>query len=226
MPPPKPYEPPVDQLLALGDPRPEGPGRGMPRTWRDYRTLGLTESHIDELIRLVTDKRFLNMPGDRPGVWGGLHAWRALGQLQAAAAVEPLLSMLDAFEQQADDWGLEEVPVVLGMIGPAAVQPTAAYMNDATHGLYARVAATVALREIAQRHPECRAECIELLSECLMRGRWHDGALNAFLVSQLVNLRAEESAPVVARAFAQGQVDVGIVGRWEKVRKQLVGEGT
>jgi hypothetical protein len=54
---PKPYEPPVSQLLALGDPR-EGDEFGQPPDkWLDYRALGLREADADELVRLATDFR-------------------------------------------------------------------------------------------------------------------------------------------------------------------------
>jgi hypothetical protein len=71
---PKPYEPPVSQLLALGDPR-EGDEFGQPPDkWLDYRALGLSEADADELVRLATDKRLHTLPGDRMEVWAGLHA--------------------------------------------------------------------------------------------------------------------------------------------------------
>jgi hypothetical protein len=221
---PKPYEPPVSQLLALGDPR-EGDEFGQPPDrWLHYRALGLSEVDADELVRLATDKHLHTLSGDRTEVWAGLHAWRALGQLQVAKAVGPLLDLLEFLEKHEDDWGLEEMPQVLGMIGPAAIEPAARFLVDATRGLYARIAASVALREIARRHPDCRAACVGRLVERLAHGRWNDPALNGFIVAQLLELRAIEAAPIIEKAFALGQVDPSIVGGWEDVRQELKGK--
>src|SRR5579864_7878643 len=50
---------------------------------------------------------------------GKVHAWRALGQLRAVEAVEPLLELFDRLED--DDWVHEELPAVFGLIGPARI---------------------------------------------------------------------------------------------------------
>jgi len=222
---PEPYRSPVDQLLALGEPQNLRDRIGAVEKWRDYRTMGLTEADADELVRLMSDRRLHTVREESPEVWAGLHAWRALGQFRAAQAVGPLLGLLDFFEKREDDWGLEEAPVVLGMIGAAAIGPTAAYLADATHGLYARVAASAALCEVGKLHPDCREACVMALTDRLANGRWNGPELNGFLVSHLLELRANEAAPVVKRAFAVGQVDPSIVGDWEDVREQFGEDG-
>ena len=222
---PEPYRPPVDQLLVLGEPRNSRDGLGAVERWRDYRALGLSEEDADELVRLVSDRRLHTAREDSPEVWAGMHAWRALGQLRTAKAVGPLLGLLDFFEKHEDDWGLEEAPLVLGMIGAAAIGPAVTYLADATHGLYARIAASAALCEVGKRHPDCREACVRHLTDRLADGRWNDPEMNGFLVAHLLELGADEAAPVIKRAFALRHVDPSIVGDWEDVWEQLGEEG-
>jgi hypothetical protein len=94
----------------------------------DYVTeFSLTADDIPALIALA--QRWGKQNGDDDpdsddnAVYGPVHAWRALGQLRAFAAVEPLLGLLDRLDQLGDDWYLEEFPDVFGQIGPQAIPP-------------------------------------------------------------------------------------------------------
>ena len=80
------YSPLVKQLITLGDPR----QRREWENWRDYAALGLTAAHIPDLLRLMLDEDLSGADSDSAEVWAQLHAWRALGQLKAQAAAEPL----------------------------------------------------------------------------------------------------------------------------------------
>ncbi len=104
------YARPVDQLLTYGE------GQIVsPDDWPHYLELGLGPEHIPDLIRLATDEELIWDDSDRLEVWAPLHAWRALGQLRAKEAIEPLLSLFEPLEE--NDWAMEELPDVLGMIG-------------------------------------------------------------------------------------------------------------
>ncbi|MEO1068183.1 MAG: hypothetical protein AAFW95_03565 [Cyanobacteria bacterium J06638_6] len=97
------YTPPLDSLLSYGD------ARGSSSTdWPNYvQELGLTAEHIPALIHMTQDDQLWsfffedpNAPDDETAgesaldpdvaLWAPIHAWRALGQLQAAEAVQPL----------------------------------------------------------------------------------------------------------------------------------------
>ncbi len=76
---------------------------------------------MDDLIRLATDEDGLVKTYPDPAAWAQIRAWRALGQLRAPEAVEPLLGTL-AWEADADNgWALDEIPKVLGLIGAPAL---------------------------------------------------------------------------------------------------------
>lgn len=209
------YPPPVDQLLAIGD------ARDSMGHWPDYVALGLGPEHIPDLIRMATDEE-LNVTGSESlEVWAPVHAWRALGQLRAEAAAEPLTGLLHRIDDNQDDHVGEELPDVYGMIGPAAIPALAAYLADALHPLYARIAAAHSFAEIGTNHPDSRAHCVAALTAQLEQFAENGPTLNAFLVSYLIDLRAVESAPVMERAFASGQVELPVAGDWEDVQIEM-----
>ena len=92
------YSSPVDKLLTYGDCRDF-------REWPDYLELGLTQEHIPELIRMGTDEELNWADSDSLEVWAPVHAWRALGQLQAEEAIEPLMNLFHELEDS--DWAGE-----------------------------------------------------------------------------------------------------------------------
>jgi hypothetical protein len=132
-----------------------------------------------------------------------------------------LLSLLDEADENDDEWSLEELPVVLGMIGPAAITALEARLYDPSLTLWTRVAAAGALKEIAQRHPASRSDVVASLAQLLGRFAENGTDLNAFLVSYLLDLKAIEEAQLMERAFAAGAVDIDIPGDWEDAQVEL-----
>ena len=206
------YPEPVSKLLTLGDARGE---------WQDYLALGLSQENVPDLIRMALDEALYFRDSEDVEVWAPIHAWRALAQLRAEEAVQPLTGLLSRIDNHQDDWVGEELPVVFGMIGPGAIPVLASYLDDGEHGLFARVGAARGLAEIGQRHPEARAACIAALSATLEQYRDLDPTLNAFIISCLVDLDAVEAAPLIERAFAAGVVDLSLRGDWEEVQIEL-----
>jgi hypothetical protein len=207
------YAPPVSKLLTLGD------VRGKPAL--DYQELGLGQEHIPDLIRIATDEELYWGDSDSDEVWAPIHAWRALGQLHAEEAVEPLTRILFWVDKYNADWVTEELPDVFNLIGPSAVPILADYLDDNEHGLFARSVAARSLEEIAKHHPAARDDCIAALMEALKRFDELDRNLNALLIWPLASLRATEAAPLIERAFAADQVDEGVVGNWEQIQAEL-----
>jgi hypothetical protein len=208
------YPFPVSELLKQGSCLGE-PG------WPDYLSLGLGPEHIPDLIRMATDEALNDADSESLEVWAPTHAWRALGQLRAEAAVEPLLGLLRRIEENDDDWVLEDLPRVYGMIGPAAIPALAAYLADASHELHARIATAGSLRNIGQNHPEARSQCIAVLTGQLEQFEENDPSVNGWLISELIDLAAVESAATMERAFAADCVDPTIAGDWEDVQVGL-----
>ena len=82
--------------------------------WPDYvGDHGLTAHHVPDLIRMLRDPALLDAPADSPKVYASIHAWRALGQLHAEAAIGPLLELLRD-EIEDDCVGLSPLEIVSG----------------------------------------------------------------------------------------------------------------
>jgi Protein of unknown function (DUF1186) len=206
------YSSPVSELLTFGDCRDF-------REWPNYLDLGLGPEHVPELIEMATDEELNWADSESLEVWAPVHAWRALGQLRAVSAVEPLLRLFHELDDS--DWVGEELPQVYGMIGREAIPALARYLDDASHGLWPRVTAATSLERIAAGDPSARDECVSVLSRQLERFTENDPILNGFLISYLVTLRAVEAAPLMERAFAADRVDLSIPGDWEDVQVEL-----
>src|SRR6266567_6085616 len=204
------YTSPVDKLLTLGKPE-----STSPESWPNYLELGLGPQHIPELIRMATDPVFRGPEAaeeseeDDPDFWAPLHAIRALGQLHAETAIEPLVNLLA--ELKDDEWMFEELPFVYGMFGPAAIPALAAYLADSSHEMYSRAYASNGFNEIANRYPESREECIAIISKQLEDFEENDEELNALIISDLLHLKAIETLPLIERAFEADKVDEFII---------------
>jgi HEAT repeat protein len=209
----QPYSPPVDRLLTLG----EAPARA--REWPDYLEFGLGKEHVSDLVRMATDEDLLWTDSGGAEVWAPIHAWRALGQLRAEEAIGPLVDFLPDLEEI--EWGLEEFPVVFGMIGPPALARLSAYAADASNDLWTRIAAVEGLREIGEVHPAARGEGVAALVRVLEKWYRNDETLNGFLIHYLVGLGAVEAAPLMEQAFAAERVDLMVQGDWEDVQVDL-----
>lgn len=206
------YIAPVNKLLTYGDCHGVG-------EWPNYLELGLTGENISELTRMATDNELNGAGSDSLEVWAPIHAWRALGQLRAEEAVEPLMSLFHELEDS--DWVREELPTVYGMIGAAAIPALAEYLADASHGLFPRITATHSLEQIGSMHPEAREQCVSVLNRQLERYTGNDATLNGFIISYLLNLHSVESMPVMQKAFEKHCVDLTIAGDLEEVEIDL-----
>jgi hypothetical protein len=209
------YAPPLDQFFNYGD------CNKLPQEWANYvEELGLTEAHIPELIRLAIDKELHWGYADDPATWAPIHAIRALGQLQAEAAIDPLLKLLSDVPEE-DDWTHETIPKVLGMIGAPAIPALSAYLAEPSHNSRHRVSAATSLQEIGKQHPEARDACVAVLTQQLERFNRNSLELNGFLIAELLDLAAVEAAPIMQKAFAARRVDLFIAGDWNDVQVEL-----
>lgn len=206
---------PVRRLLLIGD-----AGGYDPAEWPDYAArFGLGPEHVGALIRLACDAALHQGDPDSREVWAPVHAWRALGQLRAEAAIAPLLALLKTGE--GDEAANEELPAVFGMIGPAAMAPIAGFLADRSNPRFPVVAAISGLREIVTRHPECRAEGVGILVRTLEPHAGADRAVSGFVMCALIDLAAVEAIDAIRDAFRRQSVDISIAGDQEDVEIAL-----
>ncbi len=206
--------PPLAELFKLGE-------ASRSRDWPDYLSIGLGPEHVPDLIRLAVDSELNQAPRDSSEVWVPVHAWRALGQLHAAEAAEPLTQLLPLIDEKMDDWVGEELPRVFALIGAPAVAPLGKYLSDGSRPEGARIAAASGLTLIAARHPEAHSNCVSLLAAQLREFPENGDTLNGCLIFDLVDLEAVEHAPLMEQAFAAGRVDLFVGGDWEDTQVEL-----
>ncbi len=183
--------------------------------WRDYpQRYNLNEIHIPELIQMATDQETFEEESGS-AMWANIHAWRALGQLHARAAIQPLIGILFWIEDYDDDWSQSDLPEVFALIGPSSLQPLTTYLSDPENKLWARAAAADGLGRIGARYPEERDRCVKGIAATLENYSSNDDMLNAALISFLADLKAVEAAPIVEKAFKAEKVEEFFVGDWE-----------
>ncbi len=207
------YAPPLDQLLTLGEAKTTG------HAWLDYLDkFSFDATHIPELIRMATDPALNTADPGTGEVWAPMHAWRVLGQLRAVEAIEPLIRLWVRYKD--DDYLHEDLPEAFGLIGPEALPALEAFMTNPSYGFRPRTSAARAIASIAEHHPKARAACVTALTRQLERLD-DDIALNGFLIADLIDLEAVESAPVIKQAFEASKVDPTIAGNWDIVQVEL-----
>lgn len=206
------YPSPVDKLLTYGD-------CSEMETIPNYiQEFGFNTDHIPDLIRLATDKELNSGDIDTIEAWGPVHAVRVLNQLRAEAAIQPLVNL---FHELDDDWMPNELFEFYGTIGAAAIPTLEAYLQDSSNDAYDLADAATSLRKISEKHPDLRDRCVAVLTQRLEDFAKNDKEFNAFLIGELIDLQAVESAPVMERAFAANRVSTVIVGDWDMVQVDL-----
>lgn len=199
----------VQKLATLGE------SWERPAQWKDYRALGIGPEHILALIEVVNHAESFWVDDTDPESWLPIHAWRALGQLQAGQAVPTLVHILPWIDEKDNDLIQEDLPQVFGMVGPAAVQALVAFLEDKSQPQWARVAAAEGLKNIGLLYPETRGVVVEALLQALSRFAENPYPFNSFLILYLSYLKTAEGTPLVEQALRSGRVDQEITGDWE-----------
>jgi hypothetical protein len=212
------YSEPLTQLLALGECSLEGV-----RGWINYLALRLTEKDIPNLIRMATDSELYDLDAEVTEGWSPIHAWRALGQLRAKAAVLPLLHKMSEEEEFEGwcDWMSTDLPAVFGLVGAPAIPVLAEFLRDRTQVGWARMTAVDGLEAIAKQQPEVAAQCLEVVQEQLTHFAENEPDFNGCLIGVLVEFRVMEAVPLIERAFAARKVDEMFNGDWNEVQVSL-----
>lgn len=204
--------PKVQKLLSLGDVH--------FNAWPDYLSLyGFCEDDIDDLIELATHSDFEKEPEGSKVVWGPVHAWRALGQLKAVKAIEPLIECFDVLFD--DDVALTELANVFGLIGAPAIEPLTEYLKAEVEDEFSHVLAIDSLTKIAGVHKELRSEVLAIFKQ-YMRDPWLESyTLNGLLMGCLLDLKAVELIDEIRYLFSIECVDWSCAGDLEEVEMLL-----
>ena len=215
---PKDFSEPILALVLLGE------KSAHDTEWPDYLELGITPEHTSELIRILDEiETFwpdVNVE-NAPESYAPIHAWRALGQLKAVQAIPSLVRLIVWNEDENADWIMEDIPEVLGMIGPASIPSLRDYLLKPDKFEWASVTISHSLAEIGKRNPEHRTACVETLHASLEHYAENGETINAFLIDYLAELKAVEAAPLVERAYQADVVDLSVLGDFEDFQIEI-----
>lgn len=190
-----------------------------PEDWPDYLAeFSFTDAHVPELCRMVIDPHFDELDQDDPAVWAPLHALRALGQLRNPSAIAPLITL---FSNELDDYMSETLPVVLGMIGGAAIAPLEDALQNESIPEWSRVRIIGSFEEIAKAHPGDCPACVAVLTQHLEHYATNTEVINSTLVDTLAELQATEAAPLIETVFSEADLDEMTTGSWPSVQVRL-----
>ena len=214
---PKDFSEPVIALISLGE------KAARSTKWSEYAELGITSDHIPELIRVIEqiDLFWGDEADDEKYDFAPIHAWRALGQLQAEEAIQPLIELVVWNEEGDADWIMEEIPEVMAKIGPVTIPILQAALLDKLGLEWTAVTLGHCLSDVGQAYPEHRLACIAALESGLEKYADNDENVNAFLISYLSELKAVESLPLIEEAFKAEAVDFSVAGDFEEIQIEL-----
>jgi uncharacterized protein len=202
----------LSALFELGEVERDG-------EWVDYLQFGFNEQDVFSLLLLVGNESLHDADVESDEVWVPLHAWRTLAQIASPSSVEPLLALFDLLVE--DDWALQELPTVMGMIGAPAIEPLTIFLSETRHKEFSRIVAADGLKEIAERHPESRDRVIEVLTAFLRVKDTSLSTINGLIVCSLIDLQASESIEVIRDIYSGGMVDISCAGDLEEVEISL-----
>ena len=214
------YIAPVAQLLTLGS------KYNLKVAWPNYLQMGFTREHIPELIRLMLDFELANLPWDENEqepdvVYGQIHAWRTLTQLQATEAIPAMLNLFHSLDDNFDDYISVEVPRALGILGEAALIPSYELLMDQSQSTNVRIHAISVVTEIARRFPVLRRNCVRLLIDALVEYKNNDAGTNSFIILGLATLKSQEAALLVEKAIREGYSDVNFSGDYRCYKRSI-----
>ena len=152
------YSIPVQKILQLGEPKDLD-------NWPDYLEYGFDKTHIQELIGLLSGKDLWSHEKSKEA-WGGVHAWRVLGQLKATEAIEVLYDFL---HRNNDDWSHVEIPQVFEILGLSVFEYSKVFLKDPSKHMWARVVAAEFITNIAKSYPQYREDSVHILGEELKK---------------------------------------------------------
>ena len=200
-------------LFELGEIQHDAP-------WHDYLAHGLTPADVPGLLTLVADSALQHADYDSHEIWVPNHAWRALGQIGSNQAIEPLLMLLEQTFVE-DVWAVEELPVVMAMIGSDAIEPLARYLCNNSHSEEARMMVAESLKSVAEATPSSCEQVVATLVNYLANPDKHQPALNGIVVCCLLDLNARGAIEPIRELYASGVVDISYAGDLEDVEIAL-----
>jgi len=185
--------------------------------WSNYtEEFAFDQSDINDLISVLIDPQFFTTETNSDKAWSIIHAWRALGQLKAQAAILPIIQYFEHIVEE--DMALQELHFVFALIGEPAIEPLMAYLKIDTDNEYCHVLAVSALTEIAKLNSDFRAHILDNFVEYMRDPNLTTYDFNGLLISHLIDLKAVKVMDSIANLYKVDCVDHSICGDFEDVQ--------
>ena len=212
------YTPPVDKLLTYTSIKEDDP---LPEGISYVEKFGIGKDDVPELICMATDDYLVSKSASEFEFAAPLHAVRALAELHAEEAIEPLLTIYGKTSQNDHDWLLEILMDVFTIIGPAALPSLEQFLVDPSQDDSAQNYISEIIGRIGKEYPETRTACIAMIIRRLTDFEENDPDLNAFLIGELLEMKAVEAAPLIEEALASDCVNETWCGDWDEAQYKL-----
>jgi hypothetical protein len=96
------------------------------------------------------------------------------------------------------------------------------FLDEPYHDRWAYISAAEILGRIGVQHPETRDRVVEIITRALdEKFENNHGDVNGFWISDLLDLKAVESYPVIKKAFDAQKVNLRMVGDLEDVELEF-----
>ncbi|CAK0761686.1 putative SEC-C motif-containing protein [Gammaproteobacteria bacterium] len=208
------YSSALKALLHLGNMPPDS-------AMKRYAQLSIGPEHIPELIIMATDEDLLWGDGGSAEVYAPGHACQMLLQLRASEALEPLMLALFPLADDDDsgnsEWLFEEVTTLFAeLANKATLEQLKAYYVHQHDYPFRQEVCIECLQQIATTQPDLRQGCINILVAQLERYAHSDPEINASLANALCEIKAQETMPLIRRAYAADSIDPSLMGEVEQ----------
>jgi len=148
----------------------------LPRAAID-EVIGRGDEIVQLLAGIVMDR--MAWTDGLPEWWAPVHASYALGSIGTVETLVPLLASLRWSDAYDNEWVTEDLPSILGSLGPISYDALVSIVNDRSAGWSARSIAMDALGSQALRFPEKEEEVMGLLGRVLRDRKEEFGAMRS-----------------------------------------------
>jgi hypothetical protein len=188
----------------------------------DFLELGITTAHIPNLIETILDDKYYFDESTEASI-AHLFAYVALGQLKTDAAIDGLMLGVRKWSNSNwFEWFTEGMPDIFAKIGISAVPRLIRELQDTSQIVDVRMTSIQYLESIAQKYPEVRDRCVEVMVAELEKFADNDPELNGGLVGSLVyEFKAIEAVSLIEAAYTANRVDPAFPGNWDNVQVEL-----
>lgn len=184
--------------------------------WIDYvKKFDLTPNDLPILAVMVSSDK-LYFAKQEGKYFVPLHVGCAISQLKVPNSEVLLINQCYRRQMYDMDVLAEIFPFYLGNFGLEAI-PNLQLAMDKSEDPFIRVIFSEALEAMAHQYPEIRSQVIEVLAKNLANYEKLDEMDNAFLIHNLVELKAIDQLPLIKKAFDAEKVDWSHMGDYEEI---------